>query len=582
MEPLPGFVSGEDLLTGVNEWRNIQDVVRLTLKSFHDVLKSQAQTIHDLRQELDAKVSTSDFLDLKERQAKTEERVEELEAQMRRVDEALIERPSRKELLSELQKRVTRVEHSVKASSHESKNQVLSAMSELQETVSSELKSLKTQMRAKVSMERFRTEMEARATVAEIGELLDSKVDRGMLSKSVEKLRSNFSSELLRKADKEKTERQLARIEGEVNDLSKLNGASLKDMMKSKADAKSVKMVKEVLAEEIQSVRKQQHEMELRIDADSQTAAGAFKSISASFDSHITDLQQIVDEQAFGVSGLKDILEHRIAATQGALDTIKSRLDEMVGMEEFEKIAKEKVDVAAMNEILEDRLGEKASRENVDKISERLDRLQLMTDCRGPDLNSTTVEDICTVLDRKVNTDDINSVLETIQNDIDSKIDVKMFQKAVRDQSLINASICIDSCVGRWIWKTGRTKAGHLIPWNGQVLNTDATNFGWEKDRTTILVADPGLYEINFCFFARKKPVLQLLVNGEAVIESNNVSSYIAHRASGSWVGVGRHSTGCVTGLSLVEFLSLPPKARVSVTYQGDDNVQGFLGLRKI
>ena len=137
-----------------------------------------------------------------------------------------------------------------------------------------------------------------------------------------------------------------------------------------------------------------------------------------------------------------------------------------------------------------------------------------------------------------------------------------MFEKAVRDQSIINASICVDSSVGRWLWKTGKTKAGHLIPWNVQILNTDSGNFAWEKDKTSITTTTPGLYEINFCFFARKKPVLQLLVNGEAVIESNNVSSFIAHRASGSWVGVGRHSTGCITGLSLVEFLSLP--ARVS------------------
>ncbi len=92
----------------------------------------------------------------------------------------------------------------------------------------------------------------------------------------------------------------------------------------------------------------------------------------------------------------------------------------------------------------------------------------------------------------------------------------------------------------------------------------------------------PHRYEINLCFFSRKKPVAQLLVNGEAVIESNNASSYIAHRAGGSWSGVGRHSTGLVTGHSLVEFLSLPPRAKVSVTYQGDEQSQGFLCLRKI
>lgn len=579
----PGyFPAGEDLLSGMNEWRNIQDVVRLTLKSFHDVLKSQAETIHELRTQLADKVSTNDLLDLRDRQDRTEERWEDLEKRTSGIEEALPEKPDRKELLSELQKKVTRLEHSVKASNYESKTQVLGAMADLEASVGADLKSMKTQMRAKVSLDRFRAEMETRATVAEIGELLDSKVDRAMLSKSVEKLRAHFGSELVRKADKEKTQRHLERIESEVADLGKLNGASLKGMMKSKADAKSLKLVKEVLAEEIQKVRQQHHEMETRIDADSQTSATAFKSISNSFDSHITDLQQIVDEQSFGVSGLKDILEHRIAATQGALDTIKSRLDDTVGAEVFERAMKEKADVAEFTSLMNERLDQKASTTAVAEVADKVDRLQLVTECRGPNLNSTTVEDICTVLDKKANTSDINAIFESIQSDIDSKIDASLFQKAVRDQSQINASICVDSCVGRWLWKTGKTKSSHLIPWNVQILNTDAGNFGWERDKSTIGVSAPGLYEINFCFFTKKKPVLQLLVNGEAVIESNNVSSYIAHRASGSWVGSGgRHSNGCVTGLSLVEFLSLPPKAKVSLTYQGEA-AQGFLGLRKI
>ena len=582
MDPLPGSSCGEDLLSGVNEWRNIQDVVRLTLKSFHDVLKSQAETIQDLERRLEGKVGEEDFSDLRDRQRKAELRADELESQVRRAEETLVDRPSRKELLSELQKRVTRMEHSVKASSHESKNQVLDAMKELESSMGAELKALKTQMRAKVSVERFRAEMEARATVSEIGEMLDSKVDRGMLSKSVEKLRSHFSGELLRKADREKTDGAVSRIEREVAELSKLNGASLKDLMKSKADSKQVRMLREVLTEEVQRLGDRIHEMEQRADADSQTAAGAFKSISNSFDQHIADLQQIVDDQAFGVQGLKEILENRIAATQGALDTIKSRLDGMATADDLERVEREKAGAAEVDLKIKEGLALMAPRSNLEEIADRVERLQLVTDCRGPDLNATTVEDICSVLDRKANVEDINDVLRSVQGDIDAKIDSAAFHKAVRDQSAINASICVDSSVGRWLWKTGRTKAGHLIPWNSQVLNTDPANFGWEKDRSSVCCQSGGLYEINLCFFARKKPVLQLLVNGEAVIESNNVSSYIAHRASGSWVGVGRHSTGQVTGLSLVEFLSLPPRAKVSVTYQGEEGVQGFLGLRKI
>ena len=59
------------------------------------------------------------------------------------------------------------------------------------------------------------------------------------------------------------------------------------------------------------------------------------------------------------------------------------------------------------------------------------------------------------------------------------------------------------------------------------------------------------------------------------------MASMVTHHA-GAWAKVGRHSAGCVTGLSMLEFLSLPPKARISVAYRGDDKVEAFLSLRKL
>ena len=224
----------------------------------------------------------------------------------------------------------------------------------------------------------------------------------------------------MRKADKEKTDRLLSQVESDIADLSKSTSTSLKDIKRAKADNKSVTMIREVFAEEIQAVRKQQHETELRIEGDSQTAADAFKSISNSFDSHITDLQQIVDEQSFGVSSLKDILEHRIAATQGALDTMKCQLEEKADLIEMEKHLKEKMNTSEMISIMTERLEKKASAKTMTDIADRVDRLQLQTECRGPNLDSTTVEDICSVLDRKVNTTDINQVSKPPPNTLSS------------------------------------------------------------------------------------------------------------------------------------------------------------------
>jgi hypothetical protein len=43
------------LVQGLNEWRNIQDIVRLTFKAFHDVLKAQGDAIKKLEKALDSK-----------------------------------------------------------------------------------------------------------------------------------------------------------------------------------------------------------------------------------------------------------------------------------------------------------------------------------------------------------------------------------------------------------------------------------------------------------------------------------------------------------------------------------------------
>ena len=43
----------------------------------------------------------------------------------------------------------------------------------------------------------------------------------------------------------------------------------------------------------------------------------------------------------------------------------------------------------------------------------------------------------------------------------------------------------------------------------------------------------------------------------------------------------GRYTNSNVTGLTHVDFIALPSKARVSMSYQGDDDAEAFMTLRK-
>jgi hypothetical protein len=41
-------------------------------------------------------------------------------------------------------------------------------------------------------------------------------------------------------------------------------------------------------------------------------------------------------------------------------------------------------------------------------------------------------------------------------------------------------------------------------------------------------------------------------------------------------------AAGPVTGLTLIDFLALPPRAKLSLQYTGEEGAEGFLSLRKL
>ncbi len=118
------------------------------------------------------------------------------------------------------------------------------------------------------------------------------------------------------------------------------------------------------------------------------------------------------------------------------------------------------------------------------------------------------------------------------------------------NQAIINDALCSENCVARWTWKSGHVKNGYAIPWEIQTVNTAPDNFIWEKEKTSILIASSGLYEISMGIYADKKPTVQILVNGEPVISAVNSSGYLIHH-NGNKMKNTKHSSGNITGIYL-------------------------------
>ncbi|KAJ1480314.1 hypothetical protein T484DRAFT_1811245, partial [Baffinella frigidus] len=47
------------------------------------------------------------------------------------------------------------------------------------------------------------------------------------------------------------------------------------------------------------------------------------------------------------------------------------------------------------------------------------------------------------------------------------------------------------------------------------IANSDPANLIWEKDKPYVTCVTPGLYEVHFGFYSRKRPVVKVHVNGE-------------------------------------------------------------------
>jgi len=190
------------------------------------------------------------------------------------------------------------------------------------------------------------------------------------------------------------------------------------------------------------------------------------------------------------------------------------------------------------------------------------------------------IKDLCQLLDQKAGVEDVNQTLALVKQEVEKCISEGQLKSALNDQALINEALCAENTVGRWVWKSGELHHKEQVPWEVQAVNTCPDNFLWEKNKTSIITVAPGLYEIKLGFYSKKQPFVQVFVNGEPILSVQQGQSQT--NAQANKVGtVGKHSAGNVTGLTLLDFITLPARARVALTFFCESHGEGFLSLRK-
>ena len=190
-------------------------------------------------------------------------------------------------------------------------------------------------------------------------------------------------------------------------------------------------------------------------------------------------------------------------------------------------------------------------------------------------IDSKIIEEMNNSLQTKINHEQFNKFKLDIIKKLNEKVNTNDFTTSIDNQSIINDTLCKENCIGRWMWKSGIIKNNYIIPWENQLVNTFPDNFIWEKDKNFIMVNEEGLYELNIGLYSDKKPSIQVLVNGEIIINSqkNNIMNK-------KLIGKNEESNDII-GLSIIEFVMMKKESKISVLFYGGKG-SGFIGLKKL
>lgn len=309
-------------------------------------------------------------------------------------------------------------------------------------------------------------------------------------------------------------------------------------------------------------------EVQEALDACQKDIQNRVVDIKAEIREYVKEVEEVLDSKKADQKYIDEALESKANA-----DEIEDSLLNKSSLEDMEA-ARETL--KQVQNILSTKLDQKVHRQSEQTALETLSNMK--TDLE----RKANIKDVCLILDQKPNIDDVNKALTEIHTELDTKASEDQFQLQVKEQNSINDLLCSENCTARWLWKSGSLKNGFAVPWEIQATNTCPENFLWEQENTSIMTVTPGLYEISFGFFAKKKPTVQLLVNGEACLSAVNSASYVIHHSSGKMKSNPKHSAGNISGLTMTDFIALPAKARLSISYSGEVGAEGFFGIRKL
>ena len=683
----------EDLINGLNDWRSVQDIVRLTFKALSDVVKSQGATIKELEVQLPGKASKSEIsqcITMKNSYNEIARTLSDLKASIENkmnlddVYSIVEEKVSRSDLQYLLGTKASyeelRGSLSEKADMREVQSEIRALRAIIEEMNEENYRKLQ-QCASKRDLQQLELVVETKAGKDEVTEALEEKANKQSVANALHrksnktdveallqsKVETNefaklfelvqeinlqislkaekaevskmFSQESSRKADRSEFESTVAVLQtshkdseaklfsyiSNIENFSATIKSKLEDFQSSftqslskKSDIKDIDRLTQIISRKVDSdsvkdsLNSLQHELKEQIQSYRYEFHTTQDSTSEKLLKFEQGLKMIQGDLMQTHESIRNVSENTRVNLEEGVKSVHhytgSKLEEMkVLRTEIERLYREideikhrasdktKIDARELKDFVEKHGRDLARQLQIstedlkDLVLRKEKELTLMID-KKPGVHEitslilessahrshkTTAEDSykderslkMSSLRNEGNYDVLQKDLSRIRLELDDRI-----SSFVSDQNLLNEMLCSEHCVARWIWRSGEVRGALAIPWEVESVNTCPENYMWEVGSTSVVAVASGLYEITYAVFARKKPNVEVLVNGQPIFIE-------FHCAGKNW---GRHADGNIVAASVVDFVTLPPRARISMTYSGEPGAEGFIGLRKL
>jgi hypothetical protein len=332
----------DDMLNNLTEWRNIDDIVRLTFKALSDVLRTQNSAIRELEKQMAGKVSRNEFSSVVSNKPDTSQ-VHAIVNDMRASLEEMI---SMKDYQSGIEDCVSKTELQYflgeKASMDEVKSLIStkaavrdveaeiyafnSRIDEIQKEINRKLANLPTH----ADIQHLAEQLNEKANFAEIDEVLQNKANKQSVANALHRKanRADMDQVLSTKADLEIVERMSMVLERKLD-------ANIFEALK---DDIRKELIEGGAFEDLLNDRSSKHEIE---------------KIKVSIEKHRLEQDKQLAEQAVEITTIVEAIKSEI---ENVKFTFTSHLNRKTESGEFEKLLKfveRKIDEESVYELID-------------------------------------------------------------------------------------------------------------------------------------------------------------------------------------------------------------------------------------